>query len=194
MSSNTLSFQPPTDASVQDKQNTSASGIDYYQFSQGDWKAANAQRNASNGDKDCCKCEITDKPEDQATERTIDDLRNGKSTAARLTALGKLADDGIQQFLMLDKDGTARQYRIETEKCGNRTLIHCYGNDDKGEERVVMRAARTADGEFEQERNKDGKHVSYYGDIWTREMQGKSSLVGDASQFASHKPVPSGDS
>ncbi len=154
------------------------SGVDYFRFNGEEWSAPDARRR-----KDYLpqqpNLEIFDDSEESKYEFAEDDLKHAKSTAARLTALEKIAASGVEKFSFEDKDGNEREFRVETNKCGNKTLIQCYGMDSNGHEQVVMRMARNESGELEQQRNKDGKPVSYYGDNWSRTMQGKSLLVGE---------------
>ncbi len=156
----------------------STQGADYYRFSGDDWTAANARRQAVLKPPEA-DLEIVDDSGSDKFEFAEDDLRHAKSTAARLTALEKIASSGVEKFKFEDKDGVEREFRVETNKCGDKTLIHCYGKDSQGHEQIVMRVARNASGELEPERNKDGKPVSYYGDNWSRTMQGKSVLIGE---------------
>ncbi len=153
-------------------------GADYYRFSGDDWTAANARRQAALKPQEA-DLEIVDDSDSDKFKFAEDDLRHAKSTAARLTALEKIASSGVEKFKFEDKDGVEREFRVETNKCGDKTLIHCYGKDSRGHEQIVMRVARNASGELEPERNKDGKPVSYYGDNWSRTMQGKSVLIGE---------------
>ncbi len=154
-----------------------ATGVDYYRFSGDDWTtAANRRRPAQEVRQ--TDFEIVDSAEDKYAFAE-DDFRRAKSTAARLTALEKIASSGVDRFKFEDKDGGEREFRVETSKCGGKTLIHCYGKDSNGHEQIVMRVARNASGELEPERNKDGKPVFYYGDNWSRTMQGKSYLIGE---------------
>lgn len=108
-----------------------------------------------------------------------DDIRHAKSTAARLTALEKIASSGEHGFAFRDLDGVDREFRVESQECGAKTLIHCFAKDSHGNEQVVMRAARNPSGEIEQQRNRDGQPVPYYGDYWSRTMQGRTFLVGE---------------
>ncbi|MBA3992640.1 MAG: hypothetical protein C0469_03875 [Cyanobacteria bacterium DS2.3.42] len=158
------------------EENTQAA--DYFRFSGDEWAAANARRQAKLTPQEV-DLEIVDNSGSDKFEFAEDDLRHAKSTAARLTALEKIAASGVDKFKFEDKDGVEREFRVETNKCGDKTLIHCYGKDSHGHEQVVMRFARNASGELEAERNKDGKPVSYYGDNWSRTMQGKSFLIGE---------------
>ncbi len=171
------SFAKPLAGSEFRERAEDAAGEDYYRFSGDDWAAANHRRRpvlaANQSD-----LEIVDSKKDNY-EFAEDDLRHAKSTAARLTALEKIAASGVDKFKFEDKDGVEREFRVETNKCGDKTLIHCYGRDAQGHEQIVMRVARNASGELEPERNKDGKPVSYYGDNWSRTMQGKSVLIGE---------------
>lgn len=160
--------------------------LDYYRFS-GDGRTIAAPMRNARAESSPSDCQIVDESSQHPYEYAEDDLRHAKSTAARLTALEKIASSGVERFKFKDKDGVEREFRVETQECGEKTLIHCYAKDSRGGEQIVMRAARNASGEIEQERNKDGKPVSYYGDNWSRTMQGKSFLVGDKQEGAAHE-------
>lgn len=160
--------------------------LDYYRFSGDGLTTAAPMRNAR-VDSSASDCQIVDEASQHPYEYAEDDLRHAKSTAARLTALEKIASSGVDTFKFKDKDGVEREFRVETQECGKKTLIHCYAKDSRGGEQIVMRAARNASGEIEQERNKDGKPVAYYGDNWSRTMQGKSFLVGEKQEVEAHE-------
>lgn len=160
--------------------------LDYYRFS-GDGGTTVAPLRNARIDSAPSDCQIVDEANQHPYEYAEDDLRHAKSTAARLTALEKIASSGVDRFKFKDKDGIEREFRVETQECGEKTLIHCYAKDSRGGEQIVMRAARNASGEIEQERSKDGKPVSYYGDNWSRTMQGKSFLVGEKQESDAHR-------
>jgi hypothetical protein len=172
------SFAKPLAGSEFREREQDTTGVDYYRFSGDDWSAANARRRTVLEPQQS-DFEIVDDAGKDKYDFAEDDFRNAKSTAARLTALEKIAASGVDRFKFEDKDGVEREFRVETIKCGNKTLIHCYGKDSNGHEQIVMRVARNASGELEPQRNKDGKPVSYYGDNWSRTMQGKSVLTGE---------------
>lgn len=153
-----------------------STSADYYQFNNGESIRRLDLSRASYKPTDL---EIVQSLGPSEYEFSENDLKNAKSTAARLTFLEKLSASGIENFKFKDKDGTEREFRVETQKSGDKTLIHCYGKDAEGEEQIVMRAARNASGELEPQRNKDGEPVSYYGDKWSRSMQNKTYLLGD---------------
>lgn len=160
-------------------------GLDYYRFS-GDGGTTVAPMRNARLDSSPSDCQIVDEANKHPYEYAEDDLRHAKSTAARLAALEKIASSGVDRFKFKDRDGVEREFRVETQECGEKTLIHCYAKDSRGGEQVVMRAARNASGEIEQERNSDGTPVSYYGDNWSRTMQGKSFLVGEKQEGDVH--------
>lgn len=173
--------QSPGDSELRAQKQLDADASDYYRFSGDDWAPSKPLRNARL-EQLPTDFQIVDAEKPHPYEFAEDDIRNAKSTAARLTALEKIASSGVESFKLKDKDGVEREFRVETQECGNKTLIHCYAKDSRGHEQIVMRAARNASGEIEQQRNKDGKPVSYYGDIWSRSMQGKTVLVGEKQE------------
>ena len=156
-----------------------ADNPDLYRFSGDNWSAPH-KRYSAEADRLPPDFEIVDSQSEY--DFAEGDLRYAKSTAARLTALEKIAASGEERFSFKDKDGVEREFRVETEKCGGKTLIHCYGRDANGREQIVMRVARNASGELEPQRDKDGKPVSYYGDNWSRSMQGRSFLTAETSE------------
>lgn len=151
-------------------------------FNSADWQAANAKHQDGKGQTTgVCDCKIEGKLDEKETAKAVEELSKATTPTARMAALGKLADGGVEKFSMKDKDGTTRQFRIETEKAGGSTLLHCYGMDERNQEQVVMRAARSADGKFTQQRYQDDHLASFHGDTWSRNMAGKSFLVGEVS-------------
>lgn len=170
--------QPPREPERQTDSPADAGNFDYYRFS-GEGCLASASRRRACADREPTDLQLVDDSTQHPFVYSQDDLRHAKSTAARLTALEKIASSGEGSFIFKDKDGVDREFRVETQQCGEKTLIQCFAKDSRGSEQVVMRAARNASGEIEQQRNADGKLVSYYGDNWSRSMQGKTYLVGE---------------
>lgn len=156
-----------------------ADNSDFYRFCGDDFSPQIRQRSAA-AHRLPLDFEIVDSQSEY--EFAEGDLRYAKSTAARLTALEKIAASGKEKISFEDKDGVERAFRVETEKCGDKTLIHCFGKDANGCEQIVMRVARNASGELEPQRDKNGKPVSYYGDNWSRSMQGRSFLTAETSE------------
>jgi hypothetical protein len=144
----------------------------------GDWQAANAKHQDGKGTANVCDCKIVGKLDEKEIAKTVEELSKATDPKKQLAALGKLADGGVDKFSMKDKDGTTRQFRLETEKVGESTLLHCYGVDSNKAEQVVMRALRAKDGTFNQQRFEDDRLASFHGDKWSRSMAGKSFLVG----------------
>lgn len=153
-----------------------AESPDLYRFSGDGWLPPTRRRDSA-ADRLPSDFEIVNSHSEY--EFAEDDLRHAKSTAARLTALEKIAASGTEHFSFEDKDGVEREFRVELNKCGDKTLIHCYGKDANGHEQIVMRVARNSSGELEPEKDKHGKPVSYYGDNWSRSMQERSFLSGE---------------
>jgi len=170
--------QPPREPELQTDGPTDAGDFDYYRFS-GDGCLASASRRSACIEREPTDLQIVEDSSQHPFVYSQDDLRHAKSTAARLTALEKIASSGEGGFTFKDKDGVDREFRVETQQCGEKALIQCYAKDSRGSEQVVMRAARNASGEIEQQRNADSKLVSYYGDNWSRSMQGKTYLVAE---------------
>lgn len=78
-------------------------------------------------------------------------------------------------------DGTTtRRCRIELEKMGNRTLVHLFANDENGKEHVILRGIRGVndDGNYDHQRDKSGKEVSYIGTWWNSKIP-NSKLDGN---------------
>ncbi|MBX9953072.1 MAG: hypothetical protein K2Y39_28120 [Candidatus Obscuribacterales bacterium] len=167
----------PSDSAKSSDNSAIARNFDYYRFN-GDGSAPDPRRNSCI-EKEPTDLQLVDASSQSPYAFSQDDLRNAKSTAARLTALERIASSGEESFKFRDKDGAQREFRVETQKCGEKTLIHCYAKDSRGSEQVVMRAVRNASGEIEQQRNAEGKLVSYYGDNWSRSMQGRTFLVAE---------------
>lgn len=170
--------QPPRGHEIQADSPTDAGDFDYYRFS-GAGCLASVSRRSACIEREPTDLQLVDDSSQHPFVYSQDDLRHAKSTAARLTALEKIASSGEGAFTFRDKDGVEREFRVETQQCGEKTLIQCYAKDSCGREQVVMRAARNASGEIEQQRNADGKLVSYYGDNWSRSMQGKTYLIAE---------------
>lgn len=179
---------PPKPVDTDSKAKTPELPPSTVQINGAEWQTANAKHQEGKGQTVCvCDCKITGKLDEKETAKTIAELSKATTTEARLTAIGKLADGGVDKFSMKDKDGTTREFRIETEKVNGHSFLHCYGKDDQKQEQVVFRAERTADGKFKQERNKDNQLVSFTGDAWGKSMSGKSYFVG--SESTNKKPA-----
>ncbi|MBS1999490.1 MAG: hypothetical protein JSS86_24350 [Cyanobacteria bacterium SZAS LIN-2] len=126
-------------------------------------------------------------------QKTLGDSK--ASVADKLSTVEKLAQNGIKNIQVPDADGKMRDYSVDVEKAGNRSMVHLYGKDDNGQDRVALRGVHNADGSFSQEKDRNGRDVGFTGSKWT-DMQGKTtvgSFSGDqAGSAAAARPADGG--
>lgn len=124
-------------------------------------------------------------PDTRVDERThaIRVLENSHpNIQEKLKKVAKLADLGETSVTLVDKNGIQRECRVEMEKIGNpgkeKTLIHLFATDERGKEHVILRGIKTENGDFEQQRDRNGNKVSYIGNWWTTHMNNVSKIGG----------------
>lgn len=110
------------------------------------------------------------KPEDVLSDSSA-------SAQSKLAAVEALAAAGTKRVTIQDGEKT-RECTIDVEKIGrNRKLVHLHADDDTGKSRVVLRGIANADGTFQKERDRNGREMSFVGDVWSSKMK-TSSLTG----------------
>lgn len=99
----------------------------------------------------------------------------------RLSAASDLIKAGVTSLKVTDK-GVERQLRLEIDKASSpKDMVHVYANDERGKERVLLRGKDAGQGKFEQESDKRGNAVSFYGSWWSDKKAGKSVFADPAT-------------
>lgn len=120
-------------------------------------------------DKRCA--DLPDTRIDHSQEAQIATLSDTEARAEeKLKAADALVKEGVTNFNIVDENGKERHVRLEREQCEGKQLLHMFADDDCGRERVLLRAVCNGNGTYSQERNKHGRHVSFYGSWWTTNM------------------------
>lgn len=106
------------------------------------------------------------------------------SPEKRLSAASDLVKAGVTSLKVNDK-GVERQLRLEIDKATSpKDMVHVYANDERGKERVLLRGKDAGQGKFEQESDKRGNAVSFYGSWWSDKKAGKSVFADPANGAA----------
>jgi len=104
-------------------------------------------------------------------------LADPKASAAdKLSTVEKLAEGGVKNISVADADGKMRDYKIDVEKAGNRSMVQLYGKDDKGRDQVVLRGIDNGDGSFSQQKDRSGREVGFTGTNWNKTEHGQSTV------------------
>ncbi len=125
-------------------------------------------------------------------EKARKTLSSGDASAVdKLRSLDALSRAGVHEIKLQDRDRT-RSYKIEKEDLGGgRSFLHLFANDDQGVKRIVLRGIGDSKGNYEHERDNDGKSVSFEGSKWSEKMADRSLLCrhteGDTS---GQRPAP----
>jgi hypothetical protein len=122
-------------------------------------------------------------------QKTLGDAN--ASAADKLSSVEKLAQGGVNHIQVADKDGKMRDYSVEVDKAGDRSMVHLYGKDDHGKEQIALRGINNGDGTFSQEKDGRGRSVGFEGSKWAATEQGKST-VGSFSDSQSSPPPGAG--
>ncbi|HEY9713028.1 MAG TPA: hypothetical protein V6C72_06140 [Chroococcales cyanobacterium] len=110
----------------------------------------------------------------KAAQNTLSDAN--ATAQDKLSTVQMLANSGVHDIQLPDKNGQMRNYTIEQEKLGNHQLVHLFGQDQNGHRQVALRGVGNSDGTFSQEQDKSGNKVSFEGSTWARHMSEKSSV------------------
>ncbi|MBU6453147.1 MAG: hypothetical protein KGS72_15295 [Cyanobacteria bacterium REEB67] len=122
----------------------------------------------------------------KAAQNTLGDA--SASATDKLGTVRTLADAGIHNIQVTDKDGKEQNYQIQTEKAGQNTLVHMFGQDARGKTEVALRGVQHADGSFSREKDRRGHEVAYEGShLATASSAGGHS---DAASHVDHKAAP----
>ena len=105
----------------------------------------------------------------------LTDTQTSPEDKARLVA--QLGAAGIKHIELKDKDGSLRQFQIEMEKSGERTLVHLHCTEQDGRDRIVLRAVQNADGSLQQQTDRKGGKVDYLGTWWDKNMSDRSYIA-----------------
>ena len=105
----------------------------------------------------------------------LTDDQTSPEDKARLVA--QLCASGVKHIELKDKDGSLRQFQIEMEKSGARTLVHLHCTEQDGRDRIVLRAVQNADGSLQQQTDRKGGKVDYLGTWWEKNMSDRSYLA-----------------
>ena len=111
-------------------------------------------------------------------------LGDSKATAAdKLSSVENLAKHGINKIQVADADGKTRDYSIETNKTqGGKDMVHLYGKDDNGQNKIALRGIDNGNGTFSSEKDAKGNEVGFQGSKWGDTGTGRSN-VGNVSDF-----------
>ena len=117
-------------------------------------------------------------------------LADPKASAAdKLSTVEKLAEGGVKNISVPDADGKMRDYKIDVEHAGNRSMVHLYGKDDKGRDQVVLRGVDNGNGNFVKEQDRSGRSVDYTGANWAKGDHGTSTVGTVGSDTAARPPA-----
>jgi hypothetical protein len=107
------------------------------------------------------------------------------SAQDKLKTINWLADNGVPEIKIPDRDGTLRTYTIKREQIGSRNMVHLFGTDANGQRHVVLRGLLDQSGNVSNERDEKGKFVGLEGDYWKQQMAASSLIMhGDAAAAA----------
>jgi hypothetical protein len=134
----------------------------------------------------------------EGAQKTLADPK--ASAADKLSTVENLSKNGIKNIQVADSDGKMRDYSIETEKSGNREMLHLYGKDDNGQSQIALRGVDNGNGTFSQEKDKHGHKVDYSGSNWSDTGKSNVGVVSDGQKAAPNdagrtpaKPAQPGD-
>jgi hypothetical protein len=124
----------------------------------------------------------------QAPKNSLDSAKqalgdNNASAEDKLKSAHTLADAGINKVQVADKDGKMHDYRIETEKAGQNTMVHMYEKGASGKENVALRGVERADGSVGHEKDSRGRDVAFEGS-----HAGKSQPQEHVRTHSRHQP------
>ncbi|MBA3859988.1 MAG: hypothetical protein C0507_24015 [Cyanobacteria bacterium PR.3.49] len=111
----------------------------------------------------------TQTPEQRAKQVQLDKLQSGTGTfQERLAAVKELHKLGVTSFDMVDSNGERIKARIQVSKInGNTNAVYLHGQPERGREQVMLRGIER-NGNFEQQRNRDGSAATYAGTLWSK--------------------------
>lgn len=90
-------------------------------------------------------------------------MDNRTSAQDKLAAVQALSHQGMSTIRFQGKDGQEYGLRTETQKTGNREMVHLFITLPDGKERVVLRGIAQGNGSFVKEQNNQNQQVEFYG-------------------------------